>query len=153
MRLYSFVNMYMEGIHAGIQTAHVQGEIHAKYQLQLEGEVNQLIHGKDVGWNSLAREKLSMYNEWERNHKVIQVYNGGYSSSLRQRFLDLEVYAHHFNLPYAKFHEGQDALDGALTAVGIIVPEHLYDRKNREAEPESAEGAFYALLHSCKHAR
>lgn len=155
MRLYSWVNMYLEGIHAGIQTAHVQAEIHSKYQLLMEDQVQAVIRGdyfESLHDNQL-RQKLDMYNEWERNHKVIQVYNGGYSSSLRQRIRDLEVYASHFNLPFAYFHEGQDALDGALTAVGIIVPEKLYDPRNREADPESAEGALHRLLHNCKHAR
>lgn len=153
MRLYSWVNMYLEGIHAGIQTAHVQGEIHAKYQALVEDE--QACSAPLIITNSKSRcqRKLDLYNEWERNHKVIQVYNGGYASSLRQRVDELAIYAEHFNLPFAKFHEGVDALDGALTAVGIIVPEQLYDRKNRDAAPESAEGAFYTFLHNCKHAR
>lgn len=154
MRFYSWVVMYLEGIHAGIQTAHVQGAIHSKYRSLVQDEIQEVVHGRrgDI-WTSKNYQKLKLFEEWESEFLVTQVYNGGYSDSLYRRFNDLSVYAEHFNLPYAKFHESKEALDGALTAVGIIVPEHLYSNKNRDADPESNEGAFYRLLHNCKHAR
>jgi hypothetical protein len=149
MRLYSWVVMYLEGIHAGIQTAHCQGAISSKYrELTAFGDL----------------QRLSLYQEWESKHSVIQVYNGGYSSSLRERYLKLEKYGKMFGLPYAKWHESQDALDGALTAVGIVVPERYYNRymiKGSEytnqtslvKPPKTDEEDFYELLHNCKHAR
>lgn len=133
MILYSWVNMYLEGIHAGIQTAHVMGEISSKYRT---GPYNL---------------RLKMYWDWEQNYKVIQVYNGGYSSSLKQRLTDLETYADKFQLPFASFHESEDALNGALTAIGVVVPSYLYDRVNKDAP--SVEGDFWRFLHECKHAR
>lgn len=151
MRLYSWVNMYLEGIHAGIQTAHVQGEILVKYEDLVMDEASAIPQPFETLKGSNNYKKLQVYKTWNKYHKVIQVYNGGYSSSLRDRYKELCVYADRFSLPFAQFHEGKDALDGALTAVAIVVPEDLYDQKNRGAP--SAEGDFYAFLHSCKHAR
>lgn len=147
MRFYSYVVMYLEGIHAGIQTAHVQGAIASKYRaLAQEEDSLDLVNSKN-------HRKLSTYHEWESKHLVTQVYNGGYMSSLEQRYDDLSLYADKFTLPIAKFHESREALGGVLTSVGIIVPERFYSTAARNADPESNEGAFYRLLHNCKHAR
>lgn len=166
MRLYSFVNMYMEGIHAGIQTAHVASEISSKYRK---------LHLDERLMSSFAKTgplgmKLAMFHEWETKYKVIQVYNGGYSFSLRHRYDVLHKYAEKFGLPLAKFHESKEALDGALTAVGIIVPERYYNFgliKKSTQYPivvtnglgdaphavKTDEESFHDFIHSCKHAR
>jgi len=144
--------MYLEGIHAGIQTAHVQSAIESKYRLLTKDELD-VMGERFFETETKNLRILRKYQDWADRYKVIQVYNGGYSSSLRQRFSTLGTYAAYFELPFASFNEGEDALDGALTSVGIIVPENLYDRDNRDADPQSPEGSFYRFLHECKHAR
>lgn len=128
MRLYSFTSMYMEGIHAGIQTAHLVSVMSAKYP-------------KD------SRE-YDIFQMWATRHKTIFVSNGGMAWNLRQRYQELQVKASLHTLPVAQFHESRDALDGALTAIGIIVPEYLYSPRSVVRDDE-----LYAILNDCDKAR
>lgn len=117
MRFYGIANMYMcSGIHSGIQCGHAMGEIFNKYARRqtyadLEDATDSKLH--DMVW------------DWSLNHKTWMVLNGGYASNLR-RIIDI-FKAHNHNFPWAKFHEDPDALDGALTAIGIILPDWIYD--------------------------
>jgi len=107
MRAYFFGNMYLSHIQQGIQAAHVVGELFVRYNA-----------------NSPEYQKVEMLYEWAENHKTMILLNGGYSATIRSlfQFLDSEDNPY----PFAPFHEGQDALDGALTDVGIILPEKIY---------------------------
>lgn len=109
MRLYSFVNMYLSPIQHGIQTAHVVSDLYEKYR-----NIDVKKHG------AVARDTLY---DWGKNHKTIIVLNGGFSSNLDDichYISNQDVY------PYVKFHEGKDELCGAVTAVGIVLPEYVY---------------------------
>lgn len=103
MRLYTFTNMYLSSLQVGLQSAHVLGEMHFQYE----------------HWAG------SIFDEWAYQHKTIIILNGGYSSALRE----LVTFFNHSENPYpwAEFCESDDALDGALTATGIILPEKIYD--------------------------
>ena len=57
MRLYSVTNMYMAGIHAGIQTQHSTGELFAKYR-------------------EYSIQNNTIF-EWVIYHKTTIVLNGG----------------------------------------------------------------------------
>jgi len=117
----------MEGIHAGIQTAHIVSELSVKYRHESKQ------HGA--------------YQMWATGHKTIFVSNGGYASSLRDRYKKLHRLAERYALPCTDFHESPEALDGALTAVGIIVPAFLYMPSiNRDIE-------LSILLENCEKAR
>ena len=97
MRLYTFTNMYLSQIQKGIQTAHIVGE--------------------------LAKNNNNDFKEWASDHKTIIVLNGGYSSAiseLQQEFSAKCAYSS------ACFWESEEALGGALTAFGIILPEQAY---------------------------
>jgi hypothetical protein len=63
--------------------------------------------------------------------------NGGYADTLRtliDRFSSPE------NLyPWNYFHEGEDSLDGALTCVGIILPEKIYELSSALREDDQIE--------------
>jgi len=109
MRLYSFTNMYMGGIHAGIQTAHVIHTMQRKYELK----------------GSL--DKKAILDEWLDNHKTIYVLNGGNQASLQWLYRELTEYSALLSLPIGKWHEGKEDLNGAMTAACIVVPEYVYN--------------------------
>ena len=87
--------------------------------------------------------------EWAHEHKTMILLNGGYSKTLRGLF---EFFDDRKNpYPFAHFCEGEDALDGALTCVGIILPEKIYGaaglaRKNRISVRDEDGNIDYATL-------
>lgn len=104
MRLYTFINAYLSQIQQGIQTAHILGELINSHRTRAQDE---------------------FLGDWIQNHKTIIVCNGGNAQSIR----DLTEFFKNKKNPYqfATFHEDGDSLDGALTGVGIILPETIYD--------------------------
>lgn len=125
MRLYSFTNSYLSPIQKGIQTAHIVSEMSS-----VASNLSDIL--SDIGMNADAGD----YFDWAKEHKTIIVLNGGNSKSLREikaRLIDFNTFIHKFMPEYfvdffiEDFHEDGDSLDGALTAVGIILPEYLYD--------------------------
>ena len=106
-RFYSFVNYYLSPLQYGLQTAHCVSEMSVA-----------------VGQNTA---KVSAYNEWARFDKTIIICNGGNQASLENLFTRLVGYGKEFGLPVTKFNEDEVSLNGALTAVAIIVPQHFYD--------------------------
>jgi len=123
MRFYGIKNMYMGGIHTGIQCGHALGEIMRKYgrpKLALGDQHLINKHLCDTVWDFID------------NHKTWILLDGGYASNLRSM---LEVFAKHSDeFPFAEFHEEQEALDGALTAIGIILPPWIYDCRRSDDE-------------------
>lgn len=105
---YFFCNHYMQGIHGGIQS------LHAGMLMALDYPPGK--PGFDVleGWVRSASPDAI-------------VLNAGYASSLEEVALTIEAMNAENNegtqLPYARFHEGIDELNGALTAVSLVVPE------------------------------
>lgn len=105
MRAYFFGNMYLSSIQQGIQAAHTLGELFLRFP---ERECD----GGQCLW------------EWANQHKTMVLLNAGYSEEIR----DLTNFFNDCRNPYpwAKFCESSEALDGALTNVGIILPEEIY---------------------------
>lgn len=103
MRAYFFQNFYLQGIHAGIQSQHTTAEMFVKY--------------------SIGSEQHSMLFDWAINHKTTIVLNGGTQSDL----LAIEKLLDNCKFPWAAFREATDALNGALTNVGVILPEYIYN--------------------------
>lgn len=118
LRAYFFQNFYLQGIHAGIQTAHTVAEMSVKYSGYAKTEETELTK--------------HMYGDWARDHKTIIVLNGGMQS-------DLELIADHLRknenpYPWDLFREDKDALNGALTNVGIVLPEKVFEYNNKVRE-------------------
>lgn len=121
MRAYFFGNMYLSSIQQGIQAAHVIGEMSVKYYAAMDG-------GDPNG---------EMFHEWAAYHKTIILLNAGYSENIHNLLhffqgKNLEQLNKITNdnrnpYPFAHFCEGDDALDGAITCTGIILPEKIYD--------------------------
>jgi hypothetical protein len=105
MRAYFFGNMYLSSIQQGIQSAHVVAEMFTKY-----GETDNVQH--------------DMLFEWATVHKTMVLLNAGYSEEIFNLVDFFGSENNHF--PWACFFEGQDALCGALTSIGIILPEEIY---------------------------
>lgn len=104
MRAYFFGNLYLSSIQQGIQTAHVIAELFIKY--------------------SSDSSRRDILNHWAKNHKTIIILNAGYSKEIHDL---VTFFCEEDNpLPWAAFHESREALDGALTSVGIILPEEFY---------------------------
>lgn len=103
MRAYFFGNMYLSSIQQGIQAAHVTAELFMKSHSE-EGNMYLL--------------------DWANNHKTMILLNAGYSEEIRRLIEFFDTADNPY--PWASFNEGQDALDGALTCVGIVVPEKIY---------------------------
>ncbi len=115
MRAYFFGNMYLSSIQQGIQAAHVVGDMFVKYRMQ-DDECPQNILYK-----------------WAEDYKTMILLSAGYSEEI----YNLEGFFKSGQNPYpwASFHEGVDALDGALTCVGIILPEEIYNASKSLRSP------------------
>lgn len=105
MRAYFFGNMYLSSIQQGIQAAHVVHELFIKYPE--------------------SAHQHSILDHWAKEHKTMVLLNAGYSDEIRSLVTFFNTTEN--PLPWAKFHEGKDSLDGALTCVGIILPEEFYE--------------------------
>lgn len=105
MRAYHICNMYLSGIHAGIQSAHCQHEL----------AVKMVDPGTPIN-------RFNMYLDWAKNHKTIILLNGGYQSNLEE-FIEAVTLT---DYPWAEFRESNDALNGALTNVCVVLPEAMY---------------------------
>jgi hypothetical protein len=105
MRAYFFGNLYLSSIQQGIQAAHTVVEMYNKYPVD--------------------SHQYSILDHWARDHKTMILLNAGYSENIHELVSVFNTTAN--PLPWAHFNEGKDALDGALTCVGIILPEEFYE--------------------------
>jgi len=109
MRAYTIVNMYMQGIHAGIQSAHILSEM-----------------ALDSASKPDHKSAATFYS-WATNDKTLIVLNGGSNKNLRKMMDLIEPACDKLDLPFAYFTESEEALDGALTGFGLIVPSRIYE--------------------------
>lgn len=120
-RMYCIVNQYISGIHAGIQSAHAIVELIEAYNRPANTPEESDAH--------------YLLKCWREKDKTIIVLNGGYQSVLED-FLEqaksLQTY------PVAGWCEERKALNGAMTAVAVVLPEFIY---NPEYKPVP-EGTF-----------
>jgi len=126
----------MSSIQQGIQAAHCLAEMFYEYVTCEKSH-----HLDDV--NTKA---YNMLMDWTQNHKTMILLNGGYSENLR---LIWKLLATPLNpYPCGKFHESNQALDGALTCVGIILPERIYNNVDfvKALDSEDDLGVYNSLL-------
>jgi len=101
MRLYSFTNMYLSPLQCGLQTAHLVSCLYS----------NHYTFDDDY------------FVRWAKDNTII-ILNGGNSQKLRELITLFENIGNTY--PWASFSEDQQSLDGALTCVGILLPEKIY---------------------------
>ncbi|CAH9013712.1 putative hyphothetical protein [Vibrio phage 496E54-1] len=116
LRAYFFNNMYLAGIHAGIQSQHTTSEMFVKYNTdKIDCDCWK---GCDCYFAS------GLLHDWGENHKTTVVLNGGMQQNLEELY---ELLCSKDNpYPFAKFHEADFSLNGALTNVGVILPERIF---------------------------
>lgn len=112
LRLYSFQNMYLPGVHCGPQGTHSAMEMVDKYSPIVNSSQSNYLYS------------------WSRYHKTIIVVNGGHHSHLLElsEFLDCEENPY----PWASFRESEEALNCAMTNVCIVLPERVYNYENNK---------------------
>jgi hypothetical protein len=99
MRAYFFTNYYMSPIQKGIQALHCVADM-------------------------FVYQPCQMLEDWAGQHKTVVLLNGGNSADLieiNQQLKDAEV-----TYPFSMFSEDEQSLNGAVTCVGIILPEKVY---------------------------
>jgi len=107
-RLYTFVNhLYMSPIQWGIQTAHVVCTLSVKYK------------------HNTKQHKA--YVDWAANEPTIIVCQGGNVAMLTDTAIRLTALANQLDLARAEFYEDEQSLGGIITAVGVLVPDTLFD--------------------------
>jgi hypothetical protein len=111
MRCYHFQNMYLAGVQAGVQTNHVQEKLAIKYADQKEDDYTR-----------------ETYVEWAMDYKTIIRLDGGMHSNLIELKSFLESPDNCY--PWSYFNESEEALAGAMTNVGIILPFYIYGLKD-----------------------
>lgn len=113
-RAYFFNNMYLQGIHAGVQSQHCTAELFVKYS-----PPNTICFDEEEALTE------NILHEWASKDKTTIVLNGGMQGQLEEL---IELFSNKDNVyPWAKFTESDFALNGALTNVGIILPESIYN--------------------------
>ncbi len=101
MRAYFFGNLYLSSIQQGIQALHTTAEMFL---------------------NDPNSEDL---REWADNHKTVILLNAGYSQTIHDIAEGFAADENPFT--WAMFHESAEALGAAVTCVGIILPEGIYE--------------------------
>ena len=109
MRGYFFGNFYLSSIQQGIQAAHAVTKLFA-----------------NTPENTKERDMLE---EWGNNHVTKILLNGGNQKNLELLFDVFSELAPYCSVPVTKFYEDQDSLGGALTCVGMVLPEEIYSFK------------------------
>ena len=115
MRAYFFGNMYLSSIQQGIQAKHCGDEMVVKYAPEPSTTNTPHVDGN-----------YAILYDYLKNHKTVICLNAGYSSTLHEIYAQLNN-ATDNPYPFAKFHESEEALDGTLTSVGIVIPDAIYE--------------------------
>jgi len=115
-RGYFFGNMYLSSIQQGIQAAHVMQKMLTEY------------------W-PMSSPAAAILTKWCREDKTIILLNGGYQSSLEELYTDLMLWSNDGrDYPVGRFHEEPDALNGAVTSVGIVLPDYVFSIPEEDEE-------------------
>jgi len=105
------------------------------YQRRFDGRYICPLHGTFEKQTKIEMErgrrlmekqsKLEEIREWAENHKTVILLNGGYSEHIRELIHFFHSAENQY--PWTVFNESLDALDGAVTCAGIVLPEKIYE--------------------------
>lgn len=108
MRYYGLTNFYLSSIQQGIQNAHCIVEMAIEW-----------------GFGLTIRPQGVMFRDWAENHKTMVLLNGGNQSALEDFRLFFDTSSNPF--AWGSFCEDNQSLNNALTCVGIVLPERVYE--------------------------
>lgn len=120
MRLYTYNHLWLSSLQKGLQSGHVAVEIMIGFE-------------KDSTKGKIAFD-------WAKNHKTMMLMNGGNTQMLEETydfFKKLEKEG--MCLPFAKFYEDRESLNGCITSVGIVVTEEIYELLEHEQSENEVE--------------
>jgi len=124
---YTWVNkLYMNEKQWGIQTTHCISDMSL-----LDNEI---------------------YKKWAKEFKTVIMFDGTNCGTLRRVHTILEYAQRNMrkigvDFPLVKFHEDEESLDGALTAVGCVLPDVMRDFKWDESRWNHFYGEFQGDQH------
>lgn len=123
-RLYSLTNMYLSSLQKGLQTAHLVADL--SLDSHMDSQVNKI------------------FTEWAVRDRTIIILNGGNSLNLER----WEQFLKDFNRrwPWVAFREDQQSLNGAITTVGLIIPDSVYLNQS----DDSTDMLIYERLIQCQ---
>lgn len=130
-RAYFFGNYYLSGVQQGVQAIHVTSEMFKKYQYESKKNKHE--------------SENHVLKNWTCDGKTVILLNGGNSAALQTLCTVFNSKKNPF--PWAFFNEDDASLNGALTSVGIILPECLA-KANDEVKAELS--AYASYLDTCK---
>lgn len=128
MRAISLTNSWLSGIQKGLQTGHSLVEL------------SQLVK------NYNSDHPQNLFDTWANDHKTLIVLDGGSHQDLWEFYDFLFMNRHEFdeNLIFAHFAEDEESLNGAMTAV-VMVLSDKYEavlEKYRAREIDHRSGLF-----------
>ena len=126
MKAYFWGNIYLSSIQQGIQAGHVIADMAGQAKLDEITDTVSTVVRSDMFW------------EWVNDHKTMILYRGG---NMAQLTMMAEIFGR-TNYPTATFHEDAESLNGALTSIGIVLP----DRFHRLAAHARSESIPYKKL-------
>lgn len=106
LRMYVLTNRYLSGIQQGIQALHAA----------IEMAQSELRH--------------DIFKEWAWHHKTVIVLEGGNSRALEEFAV---IAAGQSRWGWSQFREDEESLNGAITAVAMVLPESVYTGKSRNS--------------------
>lgn len=108
-RGYFFGNMYLSSLQQGLQAAHVIQKMSTRYSM-LHSDIASKI-----------------FFDWCNDDRTIILLNGGAQRDLQDLASKLNLLTRHGTVyPVNYFEEEESALNGAVTSVGIVLPERIY---------------------------
>jgi hypothetical protein len=114
-RLYTFGHFQLSSIQQGIQAGHAAVRLVDSYRYPQ----------MDFGDEEEYRKMCDMVHEWVTKHETFVCKNGGNSESLAeiQAFLSRPDSTY----PWASFYESEEAMQGLLTCLAVILPSKIYE--------------------------
>lgn len=113
-RAYYFCNMYLSGIQKGIQALHVTTEMYDYYRF---------FKNDRTDWIEMG---INILNTWAQVDKTVILLDAGNSRELQLLYDAISPIATELGFPFHKFNEDYDSLNGALTCVGIVLPDVVW---------------------------
>jgi hypothetical protein len=126
LRMYFFTNMYTAGIHAGIQAQHCTADMFVKHDGYEEPNLYEGAYTpQEISKHEEELKVSAILFDWAHHHKTTILLNGGYHSNLLRITELLSCVDNPY--PWSYFCESKEALNGAMTSVGVVVPEKVYN--------------------------